>query len=79
MSAISTVSSDVAIGADRPMTIVAGGTPIGIGDWRPAVPNWGCSGGAAMPKLLIKGVGGTAITGPTRGMVGTHLAWVVSQ
>ena len=79
MSAIPTVSSDVVVGADRPATIVAGGTPIGIGDWRPAVPIRGSSGGTAIPKLPIKGVVNTAIAVPTWGTIGTDLAWVMCQ
>ena len=79
MSAISTVSSDVVVGADRPATIVAGSTPIGIGDRHPAVPIWGSGGGTAIPELPIKGAVNTVVTVPTWGTVGTHLAWVMSQ
>ena len=79
MSAISTVSSDVVVGADMPATIVAGSTPIGIGDRRPAVLIWGSGGGTAILELPIKGVANTAVAVPTWGMVGTHLAWVMSQ
>ena len=79
MSAISTVSSNVVIGADRPTTIVAGGTPIGIGDQCPAVLIWGSGGGTAILELPIKGVANTAVAVPTWGTVGTHLAWVMSQ
>src|ERR1700720_1207808 len=79
LSAISTVSSDVVIGVDRPATIVAGGTPIGIGDRHPAVPIWGSGGGTTIPELPIKGAVNTAIAVPTWGTVGTHLAWVMSQ
>ena len=67
------------VGADRPATIVAGGTPIGIGDWRPAVLIWGSGRGTAIPELPIKGMANTAIAVPTWGTVGTHLAWVMSQ
>ena len=56
LTAISTVSSNVVVGADRPVTIVVGGTPIGIGDRCPAVPIWGSGGGTAIPELPIKGV-----------------------
>ena len=67
MSAISTVSSDVVVGADMPTAIVAGGTPIGIGDQRPAVPIWGSGGGTAIAELPIKGAVNTAVTAPTWG------------
>ena len=77
--AISTMSSDMVVGADRPATIIAGGTLIWIGDRPPAVPIWGSGGGTTIPKLLIKGVVNTAIAVPTWGTVGTHLAWVMSQ
>ena len=73
------MSSDVVVDVDMPTTIVAGSTPIGIGDWCPAVPIWGSGGGTAIPELPIKGVVNTAIAVPTWGMVGTHLAWVMSQ
>ena len=73
------MSSDVVIGPDRLATIVAGGAPIGIGDWRPAVPIWGSGGGTTIPELPIKGAANTAIAVPTWGTVGTHLAWVMSQ
>ena len=73
------MSSNVVIGPDRLATIVAGGTPIGIGDRRPAVPIWGSGGGTAIPELPIKGAVNTAVTVPTWGTVGTHLAWVMSQ
>ena len=76
MSAISTVSSNVVVCADVPATIVAGGTPIGIGDWHPVVPIWGSGGGTAILELPIKGVANTAVAVPTWGTVGTHLAWV---
>ena len=79
MSAISIVSSNVVVCVDVPVTIVAGGTPIGIGDRRPVVPIWGSGGGTAIPGPPIKGAANTAITVPTWGMVGTHLAWVMSQ
>ena len=79
MSAISTVSSNVVVGVDMPATIVAGSTPIGIGDRRPAVLIWGSGGGTAIPGPQIKGAANTAIAVPTWGMVGTHLAWVMSQ
>ena len=79
MPAISTVSSDMVVGVDMPATIVAGGTPIGIGDRRPAVPIWGSGGGTAIPGPPIKGAANTAIAVPTWGTVGTHLAWVMSQ
>ena len=75
MSAISTMSSDVVVGADMPMTIVAGSTFIGIGDWRPVVPIWGSGGGTTIPGPPIKGAANTAITVPTWGTVGTHLAY----
>ena len=67
------------VGADRPATIVAGGTPIGIGDQRPAVLIWGSGGGTTIPGPPIKGAANTAVAVPTWGMVGTHLAWVMSQ
>ena len=73
------MSFNVVVGADRPATIVAGGTPIGIGDRHPAVPIWGSGGGTAIPGPLIKGAANTAIAVPTWGTVGTHLAWVMSQ
>src|ERR1700720_1455104 len=73
------MSSDMVVGVDRPATIVAGGTPIGIGDRRPAVPIWGSGGGTAIPKLPIKGAANTAITVPTCGTVGTHFVWVMSK
>ena len=79
MSAISTMASNVVADADMPVTIVAGGTPIDIGDQRPAVPIWGSGGGTAIPGPPIKGAANTAIAVPTWGMVGTHLAWVMSQ
>ena len=79
LSTISTMSSNMVVDADRPMTIVAGSTPIGIGDQHTAVLSWGCGGGATMPELPIKGMEGTAIAGPAWGMVRTHLTWVVSQ
>src|SRR3984957_9922865 len=53
--AISTMLSDVAVGADMPATIVAGGTPIGIGDRHPVVPIWGSGKGTAISGPLIKG------------------------
>ena len=62
-----------------PATIVTGGTPIGIGDRRPAVPIWGSGGGTAIPELPIKGAVKRAIAAPTWGTVGTHLTWVMSQ
>ena len=65
MLAISTVSSDVVVGADMPATIVAGSTPIGIGHWRPVVPIWGSGGGTAIPVPLIKGAANTAVAVPT--------------
>ena len=65
MSAISTMSSDVVVCVDVPTTIVAGGTPIGIGDRHPAVPIWGSGGGTTIPKLPIKGAVNTAIAVPT--------------
>ena len=67
MSAISTVSSNVVVGADRPATIVAGGTTIEIGDRRPAVPIWGSGGGTAIPGPLIEGAANTAVAVPTWG------------
>ena len=79
MLAISTVSSDIVVGADMPVTVVAGGTPIGIGDWCPAVPIWGSGGGTTISELPIKGVANTAVAVPTWGTVGTHLTWVMSQ
>ena len=79
MLAISTVSSNMVVDADMPVTIVAGGTPIGIGDWHPAVPIWGSGGRTTIPELPIKGVVNTAVAVPTWGTVGTHLAWVMSQ
>ena len=79
MSAISTVSFDVVVGVDMPATIVAGGTLIGIGDRRPAVLIWGSGGGTTIPVLLFMGTVNTAVAVPARGMVGTHLAWVMSQ
>ena len=59
------MSFNVVVGADRPATIVAGGTPIGIGDWRPAVPIWGSGGGTTIPELPIKGAANTAVAVPT--------------
>ena len=79
MSAISTMSFDVVVCADVPATIVAGSTPIGIGDRHPVVPIWGSGGGTTIPRPPIKGAANTAIAVPTWGMVGTHLAWVMSQ
>src|ERR1700720_922266 len=79
VSAISTVSSDMVVCADVPMTIVAGGTPIGIGDRCPVVLIWGSGGGTAIPGPPIKGAANTAVAVPTWGTVGTHLAWVMSQ
>ena len=64
LMAISTMSSNVVVDADMPMTIVAGSTPIGFGDWHPAVPIWGCGGGTAILELPTKGVVSTAIAGP---------------
>ena len=79
MSAISTVSSNVVVCADVPATIVAGSTPIGIGDRRPVVPIWGSGGGTTIPGPTIKGAANTAVAVPTWGTVGTHLTWVMSQ
>ena len=76
MSAISTVSTNVVVDADMPVTM---GTPIGFGNWHPAVLIWGSGGGTTIPELPIKGVVKAAIAVPTWGTVGTHLAWVMSQ
>ena len=79
MLAISTMLSNVVVGADMPATIVAGSTPIGIGDWHPVVLIWGSGGGTAISGPPIKGAANTAVAVPTWGMVETHLAWVMSQ